>query len=140
MVCPRLWHCRLSVASEVRADDGELRRQPAGNLVPCRMRPWVTVQQHDRRPFTAMPYTKPDLSHVDELDVKPLEEAHTQAFPRRSRREPRREAFRSASSKKRVQPEDRLARRQRRRVRRPGRLPGRLNLVWAQRTSSACPL
>jgi hypothetical protein len=45
------------------------------------MRPWMSVQQHDRWPFAAAADAERRLSDIDELDLKPVEEAHPGGLP-----------------------------------------------------------
>jgi hypothetical protein len=40
------------------------------------MRPGVTMQQNKWRPFAAVPDAQRYLSEIDELELKPFEEAH----------------------------------------------------------------
>jgi hypothetical protein len=41
----------------------------------------MPVQQHDRRPFAAVPDSQRCLSDIDELDLKPVEEPTPEGIP-----------------------------------------------------------
>ena len=59
----------------------EVRRELARNHVPRRVRPRMTVQQHERRAFAAVPNTQRRFLNIDELDLEAVEEGHAEALP-----------------------------------------------------------
>ncbi len=59
---------RLPVPAQIWTNHSESRRKQRGDEVPCGVRAWMAVEEHDRWPGAAMTYPKHGLADVDPVE------------------------------------------------------------------------